>query len=476
MDSHANLRARIRQAFDQWIEFVNERPKLWLAACAAVSLLVVSPHWHPTADACSYLSMARSLAHEGRLLNLGRLQLWYAPGYSILISPLFLISDRPFWLLTAAQWGMAVLAMFGAYRWAKTIAPQAAVWVAALGLVNVKVWMHCCRTLSEMAFACCLIWTANLLLPLTQTRSGRTGRVVVAAGLLMLTCLVRPAGITLAAGLGIAMLRAAHRQVLSWSRAIAVTLAVGVPAALLLLGFILRERSLAAAAEGNTYLDNFAVATSSPWESYQAGLQMAVSDVGRLLVPGMFNAYSDRRWLDWNMAVYLPLAIVVLAGWLRLARATVDPLIHLLPFYVVLHAVYAMDAGTRFYVPLVSLLALCTWAAANRLGTHRLRIAGLLMLAHLGVAVGHRLANDMPRIAEFQHEWADVEAIAAAIGDDRDAVVLDDSVSLSTEAQLEFLLDRPVRRGNLHEITGSPQPRWYLSNAGLTPWVNRTTR
>ena len=45
----------------------------------------------------------------------GAAHLWYFPGYSILLSPLYLVSERPFWLVSAFQWTSAILFMVGVY-------------------------------------------------------------------------------------------------------------------------------------------------------------------------------------------------------------------------------------------------------------------------------------------------------------------------------------------------------------------------
>ena len=93
---------------------VNERPRLWLALLALFLIAQVRPWWYPQGDGMSFLSMARSLAVEGHMRNMGSAHLWYFPGYSLLMSPLYLLSEKPFWLLSAFQWTSAILFMIGA--------------------------------------------------------------------------------------------------------------------------------------------------------------------------------------------------------------------------------------------------------------------------------------------------------------------------------------------------------------------------
>src|SRR5580693_3242396 len=106
---------------------VNRRPRLWLGLLVLLLMAQVRPWWIPQPDSRSYLSMARSLAEQGRMLNLGREHLWYFPGYSLLLSPLYLISGRPDWLISAFQWMTVALLMLGVYQWARSVVPQWAV-------------------------------------------------------------------------------------------------------------------------------------------------------------------------------------------------------------------------------------------------------------------------------------------------------------------------------------------------------------
>ena len=165
--------------------------------------------------------MARSLAEQGRMLNLGREHLWYFPGYSLLMSPLYLVSEHPYWLISAFQWVAAALLMLGVYQWARSIVPQWAVWIAVLSGVNAGVWFHAARVLSEVPFMCALVWAANAGIAACRSRSlGRTLLLTAAASVLLaITALIRPAGMMLAAGFGLSLVWQAVRHRVTWSRA-----------------------------------------------------------------------------------------------------------------------------------------------------------------------------------------------------------------------------------------------------------------
>src|SRR5262249_32015829 len=135
----------------------------WLAILAFLFAVQISPSWYPTPDSCCYLSIARSMAAGHSPTNLGSSQLYYAPGYPALISPVFLLSDRPFLWLALEQWLFAMIFMLGVYHWTRQLIPSAALLITALATVNNELWCLYRRPLSEMAFMAVLIWVMNLL-------------------------------------------------------------------------------------------------------------------------------------------------------------------------------------------------------------------------------------------------------------------------------------------------------------------------
>src|ERR1700685_2781940 len=165
-------RTRFLAAAERFLAVLNKRPALCLAVLGLMLAAQVRPWWLPQGDGMRFLSMARSLALEGRMRNLGSPHLWYFPGYSLLLSPLFLLSERPFWLVSAFQWCSAILFMVGVYRWARSVVPQWAVWIAGLSVMNQAVWTHCARTMSEVPFMCGLIFSANAGLFAARSRPG----------------------------------------------------------------------------------------------------------------------------------------------------------------------------------------------------------------------------------------------------------------------------------------------------------------
>ena len=204
--------------------------------------------------------------------------------------------------------------------------------------------------MSEVPFMCGLIWSANAVRAFAGSRSWKQGVPLglLAAALLGMTALIRPAGILLAVGFGLSLAWQALQKQTSWWRAIAFTLALGVPGSVAVAGFLMADHAAAQSEHGRTYLSNFSDSAANPLASYLEGARLAVRDSGRVIIPGMFKAYQERGWRDLNLLIYLPVCAACGLGWGRLLRGTIDPLLLMTPFYVLLYVLYPYEAGCGF--------------------------------------------------------------------------------------------------------------------------------
>ena len=192
--------------------------------------------------------------------------LWFPPGYPLLISPLFRLRDMPLLEISIVQWLLAVALLWGIYRWARPLAPQGAVWIAAISVGTNAVWIHYRQPISELAFMAAMAWLLVSLQALArpQGRGPFLAWLATAAGLTVALCLIRSVGIALAAGGCCGLLAGAGRhrfsprrpaaEVISWRRALAPALVVGGAAALTAGGVILHERWAAQTSGAATYL------------------------------------------------------------------------------------------------------------------------------------------------------------------------------------------------------------------------------
>jgi hypothetical protein len=441
--SNVPLSVRVERA----LASVNRHPRIWLALLVALLLAQIRPWCIPQPDSRSYLSMARSLAEQGRMLNLGREHLWYFPGYPLLLSPLYLVSEHPYWLISAFQWTAAALLMLGVYYWARSMVPQRAVWIAGLSAVNAGVWFHAPRVLSEVPFMCALVWTADAGIAASRSRSISRTVLWTAVGsvLLAITALIRPAGMMLAVGFGLCLGWQALGNRMSWRRAVAMTLALGAPAAVCVLGFVRMEQLTATQESARTYLSNFGDSARSPIISYLEGVRLAIRDSGRVIVPGMFKAYNETGWLDPNLLIYVPVCVGLAWAWWRLARRTADPLLLGVPFYLLLHIVYPYEAGARFFVPLLPVFAASLASLINPEGKRRVFAGAAFCAAHMLIAIVYWLAIDSPRAAAEMRREGEIASMSQQIGRGNSrvgAIGLSDNEIL----MLELQLDRPVTK------------------------------
>jgi 4-amino-4-deoxy-L-arabinose transferase-like glycosyltransferase len=438
----------------------------WLAGLALILATQISCYWYPTPDACSYLSMARSVAHGNGLRNLGSPHLWYPPGYAVLISPLFWLSDRPFLAISVFHWVAMVLFMLGVYVWVRQNAPGAAPWITALCVINLTLWRHIRCTLTEVTFITILIWTANSLRAAVTaaTPRGTAWRALAAILLMGLLCLVRQAGITLAGGFGVYALLSARAGRISWRKALLLSVVVAATATAAVSALVVREHCTAQSTGRRTYLDNFRD-SAHQWEaSCLQGLQMCISEDSRVALPGVAKSYGPPgQWFNVNMLLYVPFFLFLLWGCWRWQLRELDPLACALPFYIGLHTVYAIDSGARFAVPLIPPMMVSLWYALEALGTQRrVRLFAVAALLHLVMAAGYWVHNDLPLARALAAQWPAIDTFAASIQADPGPTAVVHDVPMEIAKMLDLAVDRRATE-NFDRLGVRPAIRWLLT-------------
>jgi hypothetical protein len=427
----------------------------------------ISAYWYPTPDASAYLSIARSIAAGRGPANLGSRQLYLAPGYPVLISPLFRLGSEPFIWVSGLHWALAVAFMLGVYRWARGRFPDGALLITALAVVNVELWTLYRRTLSEAAFLALLIWTVNALEAAAGAVSlrRRLGLTGLASVLTLWLATTRQAGITVAAGFGTLMLLDAWHARVSWRRALGATLAVGAPATLALLGLAFYDRAMAAGSPSPTYLDHLTDPNSSWAGQVAEGFRLRITEVGRLTVPGMFKSYGRRgAWVNVNMAVYVPLFLAVVGAVIRLGLRCRDVLALTFPFYLALYLVWPFDQATRFTLPMLPLLMAALWMLSAPLGRGRPRLLGAALVLHLGVALAYWTAVDLPRARDDNAQWPSLRRLAAVARTDGKTVMAS-GVAPNAIWMFQYLVDRRVRE-ELPDTPVGDDVRWLIVPEG----------
>ncbi len=448
---------------EAWLCRCGSRPSIWLLGFAAVFALQVNPWWYATPDGAEYLSMARSIAAGQQVAVLGRAGFVRPPGYPLLISPAFLIADRPFLALSLINCALAIVFMLGLYRWACNQSPPAALLLTGLAMVNVSLWINYRRTLSELAFMTVMMWTAhhmNTVLGGEPTR--RSGwRTAAGTQLMIFLATIREVGLLLAAGFSLGMLPRARRGATAWKATTATALIAGT-AAFIALTLMARERV-------NFVSSLFLEAWQGRSEGIVTlvglvleGLRLRMSEVGRLLVPGMFKAYGEPGdWLDLNMVLYLPIFILVVVGWVRFVRRRGDVLALMLPIYFGVCVAYRFDQGTRYMLPMLPVLLACLWFIIEPCRRWRMSFLAFLLVAHLTVALGYWVARDMPRARECNAQWPVIELLASRIVAHPGPVVAP-RIPMCIVSMLSFAADRPVWPDDART------PRWQTAQWIIT--------
>jgi hypothetical protein len=450
-------------AVEKWLAGQNFRPLPWLCVFAILMAAQISPWWYPTPDATTYLSMARSIALEHRLSNLGGTHLGYPPGYPLIISPAFLLSSRPFLFLSLIHWMLAVIFMVAIYRWFRKLAPGAAVLLTGLTMVNVAFWIYFRRTLTETAFMAVMMWAVVVLDSALEAGSAYSAAILTAAGTAAVIVLVsiRETGVLLVFGFAAATLLAIRAGRLRWGRGLVMAATIGGPAIAGVIAFMLYDLETARAAPSavfGTHLGGFFDRHGPIVPRVIEGLRLRISEVGRLLVPGMFKAYSGHgQWLHPDILIYLIVFAVVILGWARLLRRRSEVLAATAPFYFVLYVVWAFDADTRYLLPLLPLLIACLWFAVESFHRWRLRFLAVLLMAHLAVALGYWIGVEVPRARACDAQWAAVTALAPGLTGGKRIAVATPDVPQCARLMLSFTIDRPVLESTAARDPGANQ-------------------
>jgi hypothetical protein len=441
-----------------------------LAACwgVLIGVQIITPLWYPTPDACSYLSIARSLASGEVPTNLGSRNLVFGIGYPVILCPAFWTSASPFLLVTSINAALAMAYVAGVIVWVRRF--DATAWpIALMALGNAVVLAIFRRALSEPAFMAGLIWFVvclpNPTIPVVRVRA-----VAASAGLLLVIVLIRPTGILFAFGWAVLLSLNVWRGVLSWRRAAALAAVVTVPAATALTINLAHGRAMEAHEKSLRWsnLEVFTRSEGAPvtglsegsiyrqcWE----GLHVRIAEVGRLVVPGMFGAYAE-DWWDPNLLVCLPLFALLWLGWVKLIGQQPDVFLVTFPLYFALHVYWPFNQAGRYFSPVLPLILLCLRSAPQLRPAWRLPLVRVLLVAHFCVAVGHWLLLDQPKALRQAQDWADVERLANSIRTQAATVQVTDGLT-PVHLQLQFLLDRPVKNlltsGNV-----DPEVRWLV--------------
>lgn len=474
---------------DRRWEKLAENPRPWFLAAALLTLVQIGPWWYASPDGTSYMSIARTLWSPAGPTNLGNRQLYFSPGYPALIAPAFAISDRPFVVLGLINWGLTLVVMWGAYRWARPWGPAAALVASAATVVHAVYGISMRRPLSETAFMAAMIWTVIVLDGVRTAASIRRRRACALGGALLLTvtCLTRPHGVMLIPGFGLALVAAAGGDRRRLLRAVVTAALVGGTAAAAFFAVRTLDDRRAVGDRSYTYWDQlFRPVTSdkSLVGRLPEGALIQMCDFYRVVVPGMYKSRTKgNEWLHVNTPIALIVTGVIVLGWLAMVRGRGDVWTWTFPGYLALNVAWGADVGTRYTLPVMPVVWVACWLGLTRLVPRATSWAALPTAAHAVVGLAAWLAIDLPRTRELNRHWNEVAALCAQLDDRRETL---GSWGLTPEqTQLfRFLLDRdvtplvddamyrrhvPATLGTEIAADAAPPPAWVVTVADGRP-------
>ena len=419
----------------------------WLPLGLAVVALVlqVEPWWRPSPDGVQYLSVSRSLWQTGTLRALGEERLHQAPGYAVVLAPLWGLAggevSRVFGWVAVLHFALGVVYLGLVYRWMRhRVSVVAAGRLAALTVVNAGYFEAHRRVLSEPLFGVLLV--GGVLLVERYVRAGGDGRagwrgytaLLAGAGLLTAAAMTRTVGAVWWLGVAALVVVGLRERRHGWRwwaaagerRRAAVTAAlVGVAVALAVGGWGVRERAAAGAETVETQMSILAEAATTDGLAERTAREalVRVRNAGQLLVPGMLGSGGERL-VDVNLLVFGPVVLAVLYGWWRHGGAAGGPGSGVphgggvlawggLAVVVLLVVAWPHSEGVRYLLPVLPVLWLGLYWAMPRGWMQRNRrehVLGVALCLHLAAALIFQQA-DRAEAREFHARWPGLTAL-----------------------------------------------------------------
>jgi hypothetical protein len=446
-----------------------QRHPLWpVAGIVLLMAIQISTVWHPTPDVTGYFSIARSVWSGQGLSCLGNRQLHFAPAYPLVISPAFLLPNHTFLAIACLRFVLVLATLAAVYYWIRPLAPPpVALLLTAVVACNTCLWRYYRTPLADLPMMLGMFWAALAMRRLLAARSASTFTAWCGASALLLAAaaFTRQSAFTLATGLVISLFLA--RNFIGRSRALIAAGVICLPLLFGLLALALREQARTTAAAHYSYIDLARPPGVPLWQQLGNGLHLRVAEVGRLLLPGLSAARSRAgQWLDPNLLLYLPVAALVAVGWWRLTRRHQDPLLWSMPAYVALYVFWPFDEDTRFFTPILPVLALSLWPWITRLRGRWTLLAALCAL-HLAFALRGWIVNSRQDAEDHRRHWPALAAFAQDITPQHEPAAAIDTTG-NTRLWLQYLTDRPVP----FVRAGQPIPAeriWILEPATSVP-------
>lgn len=405
------------------LDMLERHPWRTLGVYALLLAIQISPWWYASKDDCLYISVARSMVRGEQMHCLGNGRIFVGPGFPALLAPAFFLGERPFLALSIIQWVISLGLIAGVYQWCRRHDPERAALLTGFCILNITVWYYFRRPLKEIAFLTALVWSINLLHPLTERLPLRRTIWLCVGGsaLLVFALFVRLTGIMLVPAFCLAMGWQAWQKRLAWSRAALLATTVSIIGCSAVLGQVIYDKQQEKVnGWRHSYAKSFTTRVAETNSSLLlAGLRDRIGEVGRIVLPGTFKIYADANGpFKFIEVLFLIATAVLITGWIVLVRGRIELMALMLPFYAGIYALNAVSQGARLAVPMSPVLLLCFWLGLRQVARCDIRMLGGLTVAHLCVAISYWIGIDLPRARAADQHWAAVDRVVETVGDE----------------------------------------------------------
>lgn len=468
----ARVFRRLPPPWERAVARLARAQTLWVIIAVVAAVLQLRGWWHPGGDASNYLNIARYLS-QGELSTGASSVLKHLPGYSLLITPAFWTGHRPWFVISVIHLGIALVLIWALVKWLRPIVGSSAGLVMAFVIANAGLWEIWRMTQSEVAFVPMLVVSALAIRQMFQACSWKAwlGWALLAGLCVAYAGMIRHAGTLIVGGLAISGVMLAFRGEVRWWRAAGGGLIVAVIAAGVLGGWMMREHAASQREHGEFKAVTSALSARGDSKVNQMieSARMRIGEAGRLSIPGMIKVYARKgEWLHYNTIIFITINIGLLIGWWQVARKRADALLWSLPFLLALNVFYAGDAGTRYTVPLLPMIAVSVWGFLRCFASLGRLVLVVLVIAHFAVALVYWAASlEDVSLAAY---WDDVDRTALVIPQGADGVY---AVSMDKKYANMLQVELQTKIRGLDAKAIPPQrANWLIMWPDRTPTVN----
>ena len=342
----------VRLVVSRWAR----EPGAWVvAAASALYACVVVPHWQPTWDSATYITLAKSLVSGDGYTYMGYDHTKYPPGFPLMLAPIVGVFGNSFLVMRCLVASCAVASIGVRYVLQRRAAgPWIAASAAAMTAASYALLFEATRILSDVPY---MLVSLVALLAIERLRAEGSRRLLVVATCLCVAAyLVRIVGFALALAAALSLLCDAPRRPLRRSArdaGILLGCAGLVVAAWMGRNALARHQLPPTLREALSYERELVTSNASDPHSPAVGVQALRA---RLATNGRYYADMAARLLTSKRSARKILALAVVAGWVVISLRRRTCVEWYFAGYVAIYLIWPAHQGERFFVPALPMI------------------------------------------------------------------------------------------------------------------------